>query len=996
MIGLRRFSLSISVCLLTLFVAPISAHSFDRTIQQYVHTAWGDKEGAPSGVLALAQTTDGYLWIGTVDGLYRFDGISFERYRPGLIYALWARPNGDLWIGLKAAVVLLRNGQQTEYSVREGVPDGKVAGFAADAEGTIWVATNVGLARLAGDRWKQVGQDWNFPGKLAMGMCLDRHGTFWVATESTIVFLPRGTSKFQPTGISTGEVWEIVEAPNGTLWIAETTRSVRPMPVRGIQRPSDKTEIIAASIGMLFDREGSLWISTIGSGVRRVSHPSELENRKYGEHSETVESFSSKDGLTHDLVTAILQDREGNTWFGTNNGLDCFRKGELAPVVSPFPLVQPLLLARDDGAMWITSSARMLEVPRTGKSIVRHLDDLYLYAYRDPKGVAWWSGNGFAARVDGNRVVRIPPKTIKAPFRALPYLTEDHNGVLWAAVQSEGIFYLKGDVWHRLETPPEVAKLLPHAAYTDWMGRVWFGFDGGGSLVTVSNGTLNVVAASAKSPAGSVVASIQGRGKHIWIGGTKLVYFDGNDFHEVVPFDVDTFKVHAIQETPDGSLWLAENRGVVHIPSRELTKFLENYSYRVRYDLYDSADGLPGSFHDASARSREVEGSDGRLWFAATKGVAWLDPTSISKNTLAPPVSIRSVDADGKLYLAGPNLEIPPRSANLKIAYTALSFSVPSRVHFRYKMEGIDGDWQEAGGRREAFYTRLAPGKYRFRVIACNNDGLWNEQGATLDFIIAPAWFQTIWFRVLWIAAAMLLIWGIYRLRMRQIHKSLSTRFDERLAERTRMARELHDTFLQTLQGSKLVAEDALENSSDPAQMKRAMERLSVWLGQAVQEGRAALNSLRTSTTLRNDLAEAFKRATEECHMHGPMEVSFSVSGESKEMHPVVRDEIYRIGYEAIRNACMHSKGSRLEVELRYGRDLAVLVNDNGIGIDPSVAEEGKNGHFGLEGMRERAARIDGKLTVSSMADSGTQITLVVPGGVVFRKPSRSRSHFSL
>jgi len=225
---------------------------------------------------------------------------------------------------------------------------------------------------------------------------------------------------------------------------------------------------------------------------------------------------------------------------------------------------------------------------------------------------------------------------------------------------------------------------------------------------------------------------------------------------------------------------------------------------------------------------------------------------------------------------------------------------------------------------------------------------------------------------------------------MRQIHKSLSARFDERLAERTRMARELHDTFLQTLQGSKLVAEDALEKSSDPIQMRRALEQLSVWLAQAVQEGRAALNSLRTSTMQKNDLAEAFRRATEECRLLSPIDVSFSVRGGSKEMHPIVRDEIYRVGYEAIRNACVHSRGSRLEVELKYGHDLAVQVRDNGVGIDPALAEQGKDGHFGLQGMRERVARIGGKLTVSSSPDSGTEITVIVPGSIVFRKPITS------
>jgi signal transduction histidine kinase len=270
--------------------------------------------------------------------------------------------------------------------------------------------------------------------------------------------------------------------------------------------------------------------------------------------------------------------------------------------------------------------------------------------------------------------------------------------------------------------------------------------------------------------------------------------------------------------------------------------------------------------------------------------------------------------------------------------------------------------------------------------MACNNSGVWNETGAALDFSISPAWFQTKWFLVICVLSGLLLIWTFFRLRMQHMQKSLSARFDERLAERTRMARELHDTFLQTLQGSKLVADEALETSSDPVHMQRAMEQLSAWLERAIHEGRAALNSLRTSTTQTNDLAEAFKRATDESRMQSRMEVSFSVMGSSKEVHPVVRDEIYRIGYEAIRNAYTHSNGNRLEVSLQYGRDLALCVSDDGVGIDPSVKDQGKNGHFGLQGMRERAARIGGKLTVVSSPNSGTEVTIVVPGGIVFEK----------
>jgi signal transduction histidine kinase/ligand-binding sensor domain-containing protein len=991
-IAQRSPSLGICIWLIVLFCLPSQAFSFDRTIQQYVHTAWGDKEGAPTGILALAQTTDGYLWIGGVDGLYRFDGVTFERYEPGLVYALLALPNGDLWIGRKAVISRLRNGKETTYTEQDGVPSGKVAGFAEDGEGTIWVATNVGLARFENNRWIQVGKDWNFHGKLATGMCLDRNGTLWVATESTILFLPRGARRFQTTGISTGEVWMIVEAPNGKLWMAETTRSVRPVPLGTDLPPSDKTEIVAGSIGILFDRDGSLWITTIGKGLRRVSHPEELAGQKYEDQNKAkaIEAFTSKDGLTSDLVTAIVQDREGNIWVGTNNGLDCFRKGALVPVVSPVPLFQPVFGAGDNGDMWIASDYYMVKVRVSGELEIIPTRDLYLGAYRDSQGIVWWSENGAVVGMKNGRFVRVPPKTTKAPFTLLPYVTEDHDGVLWAAVDYDGVFYLKDDAWRRFETPPEIKK-PPAAAYTDWTGRIWFGFDDGGALVTLDHGKLRVLASSGQSPVGDAVKSIAGRSEHIWIGGSKLVYFDGRDFHEVVPFDTASFKVYGIEETHDGSLWLCENRGVIHVPSTEVEKFLNDFSYRVHYDLFDSADGLPGSFHDAAARSREALGTDGRLWFSATKGVAWLDPAAISKNTLPPHVVIRSVEDDGRSYRGWTDLKLPPRLANLEISYTALSLSIPSRVRFRYKLEGIDDDWQNPGTRREAFYTGLSPGKYRFRVIACNNDGVWNNVGATLDFSVAPAWFQTNWFLALCFVITMFVVWTLYRLRMRQVARALSARFDERLAERTRVARELHDTFLQTVQGSKMVADDALDRPNDPARMRRAMEQLSTWLGQATQEGRAALNSLRASTTEKNDLAGALQRAVDECRIHSSMQGGLSVVGDAKELHPVVRDEVYRIGYEAIRNACIHSGGTRLQVGLNYAQDLAVRVSDNGVGMEPDIAEKGKVGHFGLQGMRERAFRIGGKLSVITSPRSGTEITIIVPGRVAFRKPSTAQ-----
>jgi signal transduction histidine kinase len=331
-------------------------------------------------------------------------------------------------------------------------------------------------------------------------------------------------------------------------------------------------------------------------------------------------------------------------------------------------------------------------------------------------------------------------------------------------------------------------------------------------------------------------------------------------------------------------------------------------------------------------------------------------------------------------------LRLPPLTRDLEIDYVGLSFVAPAKVQFRYRLDGRDEGWQEPGTRRQAFYSDLRPGTYRFRVIASNNEGVWNEEGAALDFIVAAAWYQTRAFWTACLLTALFATWALYQLRIRQVARSLSARFDERLAERTRLARDIHDTLLQTVQGSKMVADHALTRPGDESGMRRAMEQVSTWLGQAIAEGRAAVSALRTSTTETNNLAEALRRAIEDCRRQGTLEASLSVGGEPRELHPVVGDEIYRIVYEAIRNACTHSGATRLDIELSYGQDLTVRVADNGFGIDTAVVNLGKEGHFGLQGMRERAARIGAKLAVASGPNAGTEIAVTVPGRVVFRK----------
>jgi PAS domain S-box-containing protein len=767
---------TLEVCLfLALACSCAAAFDSDRTIAQFAHTAWGPKDGAPNPVTALAQTPDGYLWLGDHDGLYRFDGVAFERYQPqsggpfpvGTVSSLLALPNGDLWIAFQpGAISLLRNGNATHYTAREGVPYGGIWGFAQDREGTIWAAASGGLAWLEGDRWKEVGKDWNFPGKSANTIFLDRQGTLWVSTENTLVFLPPGARRFRPTGIQVGQVTKIAQAANGKLWMAETSRSVRPIPLSDKLQPADETEVLVGSQGILFDRDGALWTTSIGDGLRRSPAP-ELLKGKIKELRTAVESFTAKDGLSDDYVRNILQDREGNIWVGTNNGLDRFRKTNLVPVILPFKPQFAVLAPGDAGDAWVENLASIVRV-HGGRADRSHpfLSEARS-AYRDPTGAIWWLCPDAIYRYEAGNYTRIalPASFPKPDLAETIEATGDGSGTLWLAAQREGIFYRKAGGWQRIETAPELAKLTPRTAFTDGMGRAWFGYVGG-TIILLDHGNIQRVFPADESPVRSVIA-IAGRGRHIWAGGQLgLAFFDGNRFRRILPADTETFRsVTGVEETSDGSLWLAERRGVIQVPALEVQQALDNSSYRVKYRIFDSFDGLPGTL------TKEIQGTDGGLWFAASGGIVGIDPANISTNALPPPVVIRSVSANGRQFSSLTNLVLPPRTTNLQISYTALSLAVPERVHFRYRLEGVDKDWQDAGTRREAFYNGLGPGKYHFRVIACNNDGVWNEEGTHLDFHIEPAWYQTIWFRGLYVLAFFTLLWAGYQMRIHQLQE---------------------------------------------------------------------------------------------------------------------------------------------------------------------------------------------------------------------------------
>jgi signal transduction histidine kinase len=356
---------------------------------------------------------------------------------------------------------------------------------------------------------------------------------------------------------------------------------------------------------------------------------------------------------------------------------------------------------------------------------------------------------------------------------------------------------------------------------------------------------------------------------------------------------------------------------------------------------------------------------------------------------------IRSVKANGRQAGSLANLVLRPRTTELEIGYTALSLSVPEMVRFRYKLEGVDNDWQDAGTRREAFYTRLGPGTFHFRVIACNNDGVWNEVGAAWSFSIAPTFYQTVWFRTLVALAVIGLVWLLYRQRLQQITARADLRYAERLEERTRIARELHDTLLQSFQGLMLrfqVVNEMLPSGEAKHELEQTLHRAD----QAIVEGRDAVRDLRSSTAISTDLADVVNLLGDELATGHSASFRLVVEGPVRDLHPIVRDELYGITREALRNAFSHARAQHIEVEITYAERLFRLrIRDNGDGIAPGILEEGRSGHYGLPGMRERAKKINAMLDIWSGMGTGTEIDLSIAGSLAYRaSPARRRFHY--
>jgi signal transduction histidine kinase/ligand-binding sensor domain-containing protein len=827
--------------LLILFLCiPLYGIDRDRKLDQLYHTGSTYAEGAPGEVNALAQTTDGYLWLGTATGLFRFDGTRFQPYKPQSgqsfpqrhVLSLFAVPDGGLWVGYRyGGVSFIKDGTVTDYGKREGLPSRAVLAFARDRQGAIWIAAGEdGLARLEGSRWKKIGTDWGFADP-AVTVFVDHTGTLWVGTPTTVRCLVEGGNHLQLAAQGLSRVRNFAESSDGTLWVAELGYGVRPVPLPGKNKGKPEPAVLVGSQAITFDNRGSLWITSVGSGIRRVPYPEHLHPPKFKGpsawqfHNSEVEAFTQQDGLTSDLVYCVLQDREGNVWFGTSGGLDRFRQSPVVsvpvqpisyrgalPIPSAHSYTTSALAAGEQGALWAAGIGPQVLLKIQNDKIVTQLRDRPVdSAYRDPNGAIWvatpysifrladerlnalgskqgavtYSYDGASPAGPGLMLRQLHLPTAGgiavSPHSRVTAITQDQLGRLWISMEL-GTFRLERSNWTSLESlggPQGTAT----AEFTDSEGRIWFGF---ANAVAMLDGDRVRIFSGKDGVQVGGVTSIQGKETRIWIGGEfGLEFFDGVRFHRVIPSDGSAFGgVSGIVADPQSGLWFSENRGIINIREPQLR---HPGSGKVEFESFSLLDGLTSQLRGSLASPSAVQTTDGRFWFATSRGVAWINPKRIVRNTVPPAVLIESVFANGRKYNASTSLRLPPRTTNLRIAYTATSLTVPERVRFRYKLEGQDKEWQDAGTRREVFYTNLDPGSYQFRVIACNNDGVWNEAGTVLQFDVLPAFYQTITFRILCGFALIVVLWLLHRLRIHMIEQRHLER--DRAEEMVRQAR---------------------------------------------------------------------------------------------------------------------------------------------------------------------------------------------------------------
>ncbi|NHZ97822.1 sensor histidine kinase [Massilia sp. CCM 8734] len=951
-------------------------------LTDYTHTAWTELDGAPTGVTKFAQGPDGWLWIATPTGLYRFDGVRFERtdtvhghrLDSSNIMALATTPDGALWIGYRAGgVSVFRQGSAHTYAEGGGLQPVGVMHIEAAPDGAIWAAMRDGVAVLApgAPRFRYLGPESGLPALGVFQILFARDGTTWVGTNTGAWFRKPGETRFTRAWPHVTLVW-LCEAPDGTIWGNDFKQGyyrVRATALAAGEPAAPELE----GYGMYFDRHETMW----------MMHPDGLERRLAPNLPD--QRLSRENGISGPLPSTRFEDREGNLWIGTQRGMDRLRPNRLRTVPLARQLESPALVSGPAGEMWVGDYAGDLwRFGREGR-ISREVPGQLTASYTSPDGVLWLGGMVGVQRRDRDAVLttfRFPGELARLRVHAMQ---QDRHGALWVSFSAgKGVYKLAEGAWTK---PGGVPDLLTTSMAVDADGNVWMGHLRS-QVSIVNDGAVRQLGADQGLKLGTIL-TLHPDGKSMWAGGENgvVLYRDGR-FTALHGERNEQFRgVSGIVREPGGDLWLHGADGLYRIAAAALHGWLTDPRSAVAFERFDAQDGMQGHAPQLRPVPSLKRAQDGVLWYATTGSVGTIDPANILRNRLAPPVHVTGVMADGVRYpLADGRVPTLPQGARtLQIDFTALSLSIPERVRLRYRLLGFERVWQEAIGRRQAYYTNLAPGTYRFEVIGSNEDNVWNSVGATVDIEIPPTFVQSGWFKLLAAALGVVLLYAAYALRIGYLTQRMQERVQERLAERTRVARALHDTLLQSVQALLMSFDAHSRKVEEGTQERTRLDQTLNLAEQLLAEGRDQIMGLRTPSSdevLEQTLGQFGQGLAE----YWPHAFGMQVNGKPVKLRPDVHAEVYAIAREALFNASRYADATRIDLELTYSASaFLVRIRDNGRGLDDIVAATGQRpGHWGLVGMRERAGSIGAVLDISSKAGAGTDITVTVPGKMAY------------
>lgn len=962
-------------------------------IAQLDHAAWTVRDGAPLEVLKLAQDSDGSLWVLAQNGLYNFDGFRFSPLAvspttgsasPEFVDSILVAKSGCLWLGskIKGITELCDRRIIKVYGMADGLPEGEVRQIIESPDGAISAVARNQLVELRGEKWEQVIRVSPLASERIGQAFYDRDGHLVVMTDSEIWYRGRGRDDEFHKAAAAGATWgQFAQQADGSLWTLENTPGrkgavIERLFLDNVPRSHPERIVLPAST-FIADREDAIWIAA-DKGLLQFVPSSPRHSDLHSVMAPGVQRrdlFTQADGLSGDSEV-VMQDQSGNIWSGGVRGIDRFKVPRVVRFVDEPLTKDPVLTVCPSGDLWMATYGKPVWTIHQGVVTEHgpHRDPMAIYC--DQAGTVWLTDSGGLFRYQAGRIESVPPPPGIPPLFLRQAISKDAH-VLYVSITRSGLWTLADGKWKSVSAPG-FPKIPPIVMSIDSRGRLWAGYIDN-QIAVLKDGVGTTFTGGQPSSLGEVQAFLESKLGQLAGGTNGIAIFRGDHFQSLLADNANALRgISGMLEAPNGDLWLNGLHGVLRVPVEEVSAAIKSPEYRMRTELVDDA-GITGPSSQILQLPSAVADGHGRFWFATSATLVSVDPASIKPSVELPKLRPLLMTVDGQVAVHGSRFTYGEHT--IRIQYLGIYLTAPEKVTYRYRLDGVDTDWQDVGTRSEAVYTELRPGHYQFHLIASNGQGNWTRSDDTLQFDVTPRLYQTKWFVIACVACAAFVLWILARMRVNQLTRSIRRRAEERADERIRIARDLHDTLLQGVQGLMLRFHAAAQEVSADA---RARGKLDDALGTAdriLVEARDRVSGLRAHDLSGIDLAESYSRIGEDQNYEKSVNFSVDVRGNALALEPVALEELYFIGREAITNAFRHADATAITVIVSYASEaLTVTFQDNGCGFHAdSEHRNSQQGHWGISGMMERAHRIGAAFECRSAPGSGTTIVVTVP-----------------